>query len=136
MSDQRAALERAVEAANRADLDAYMSVYDPSVVLHGYAPEPIGFEGAKEFYGALLGALSDVRLVIEDVVEDGDKLAARYTLSGTHTSELLGVKPTGQPVVLIGQSFFRFAGDKVVERWQAADMLGLMVQLGAVPAPA
>lgn len=136
MSEQRAAIDRAVAAANRGDLEAYMELYDPSVVLHGYAPDPIGFEEAKGFYGALLGALSDVRLTIEDAVEDGGKIAARYTLTGTHTAELLGVPATGRRIVLNGQSLFRFDGDKVVERWQAADMLGVMVQIGAVPAPA
>jgi predicted ester cyclase len=47
----------------------------------------------------------------------------------------VGVPATGRSIVLTGQSIFRFSGSKVVERWQAADMLGLLVQLGVVPAP-
>ena len=135
MSEQREAIDKAVAAANRGDLDAYMQVYDPSVTLYGYGPKPIGFDGAKEFYGNLLGALSNVRLTIEDALEEGDKVAIRYTLAGDHTGELLGAAPTGKSIVLTGQSIFRFKGDKAVERWQSADMLGLLVQLGVVPAP-
>lgn len=136
MTQQSEAIDKAVAAANRGDLDGYMQLYDAGVVLYGYAPEPIGFEGAKEFYGTLLGALSGVQLTIDDRVQEGEKVAARYTLSGKHSGELLGVPATGKPVVLSGQSFFRFVGPKVVERWQSADMLGVMVQIGAVPAPA
>ena len=124
MSEQREAIDRAIAAANSGDFETYMQVYDPSVVLHGYAPEPIGFEGAKEFYGTLLGALSNVNLTIDDFLEEGDKAAVRYTLQGDQTGELLGVAPTNKHVVLTGQSIFRFKGNKVVERWQAADMLG------------
>lgn len=135
MTEQRDAIDRAVAAANRGDLDGYMELYDASVVLHGYGPEPIDFEGAKEFYGTLLGALSEPHLTIDDALQEGDKVAVRYTLSGTHTGELMGVPATGRSVALTGQSIFRFSGAKVVERRQAADMLGLLVQLGAIPAP-
>jgi predicted ester cyclase len=135
MSEQRDAIDRAVAAANRGDFDGYMALYDASVVLHGYGPEPIGYDGAKEFYGTLLGALTDPHLTIDDALQEGDNVAVRFTLSGTQTGELVGVPATGRSIVLTGQSIFRFSGSKVVERWQAADMLGLLVQLGVVPAP-
>lgn len=57
-------------------------------------------------------------------------------MSGVQTGEFNGVPATGKPYVLEGITIMRFAGDQVVERWSTADFLGLMVQLGALPAPA
>jgi predicted ester cyclase len=63
-------------------------------------------------------------------------LTIRFTMSGRHVGEFMGVPPTGRDVALPGITILRFSGDRVVERFSQADMLGLLVQLGAVPAPA
>jgi predicted ester cyclase len=71
------------------------------------------------------------------VLEDGDKITIRFTLSRRHEGAFLGVPATGTEIVLPGITILRFgAAGKTVERWSNADMLGLLVQLGAVPAPA
>ena len=57
-------------------------------------------------------------------------------MHGTHHGEFMGVPATGTQIALAGITILRFEGDQVVERWSQADMLGLLVQLGAVPAPA
>jgi predicted ester cyclase len=56
-------------------------------------------------------------------------------MSGTHQGDFMGVPATGHEIVLPGITILRFGGDRVIERWSQADMLGLLVQLGAVPAP-
>lgn len=127
---------RAVENINRGDLDAYLQLYDESVVLHGYPPQiPPNFEGATMFYGALLGGLPDAQVIIEDLLAEGDEVAVRFTLRGTHQGELMGVPATGKQLAMAGTAILRFANGKCVERWQNADDLGLMQQLGAIPAP-
>jgi predicted ester cyclase len=136
MSEQQEAVGRAVAAFNAGDIGTYMELYDPSVVLHGYAPEPIDFEGAKAFYSMLMAAIPGGQLAGDDILQDGNKVVVRFTLKGKHGGEFLGVPATGKPVVLSGQTILRFDGTKVVERWQTADLLGAMVQIGAIPAPA
>ena len=135
MTEQQEAIGRAVAAFNEGNIEKYMEVYDPSVTLHGYAPEPIDFEGAKGFYSMLMGAFPGGQLVGNEILQDGDKVVVRFTLTGKHEGEFLGVAPTGKPIELTGITIFHFKGDKIVERWQAADILGVMVQIGAIPPP-
>ncbi len=62
-------------------------------------------------------------------------LGASLTLTGTHVGEFMGVPSTGRKIALPGITILHFDGDTVIERWVSADMLCLLVQLGAVPAP-
>ena len=130
------ALQRAIERVNAGDLDGYMELYADDVELHGYPPGVDSWETLKGFYAAFFGGLSDIRLELLDSVSEGDIVAVRFALHGTHTGDLLGVPATGRPVRIDGQSFFRFAGEKVAVRWQSMDTLGLLAQIGATPAPA
>ncbi len=66
---------------------------------------------------------------------EGDKVTCRYTFSGTHRGPLMGIPPTGKAATIGGISILRFDGDKCVERWTQTDFLGLMQQLGVIPAP-
>lgn len=132
----RAALERARENWNRGDLDSYLEIYDPDVVLHGYPPGlPAGVQGARLFYQGLWSAFPNPHLVFEDVVAEGERVAVRYLLRATHRGDFMGVPPTDKEVTITGITILRFAGGKCVERWNQADMLGLLQQLGAVPTP-
>ena len=70
------------------------------------------------------------------MIADGDKVAVRYRIRGTHSDELMGVPATGNAVDVEGQSFFRFEDGRLAERWQALDVVSLMTQIGALPAPA
>lgn len=69
------------------------------------------------------------------MVAEGDGLAARYTVRATHRDEFMGVPVTGKRVTFEGITILRLEGGKCAKRWQSADMLGLMQQLGAVPVP-
>jgi predicted ester cyclase len=59
----------------------------------------------------------------------------RWTMSGTHQGELMGIAATGKRMTVTGFDLFRIAGGKIVEMWQDADQLGMLQQLGAIPAP-
>jgi len=72
---------------------------------------------------------------IQDLIGEGDKVTWRISVHGTHESEFRGVPATGKEVRFGAQYIFRFRDGKIVERWTNLDRLGVLVQLGAVPAP-
>ncbi len=87
----------------------------------------------KKYISILLTAFPDVQLTIEDQIAQGDKVVTRWTLTGTHKGELMGVPPTGVQVTWTGISIDRFAGGKFVESWVIADDFSLFQQLGVIP---
>lgn len=130
-------LRRAGEHFNDpAGREAYFDLYDEHAVLHGYAGVEPGIESIKQFYAAFWAAFPDSRLLFEDIFEAGDKVACRFVVEATHQGPFLGVPATGRRVTLPGITILRFANGKCVERWSQADFLAVMVQIGAVPAPA
>ncbi len=140
MSSNRDALNRAVERWNAGDLDGYLGLYDGSIRLHGYSPEPMDKAGASEFYKMIFSTLSEKgrpspRLEILDVIEEGDKIACRFAMSGVQTGTFQNVPASGRSYVLPGITILKFRDGTVTERWSNADMLGLLVQIGAIPAP-
>jgi predicted ester cyclase len=115
----------------------YLEVHDSSVTAHGLgSPEPVDFEGVTQFYETLWSAFPDVAATIEDMIAEGDSVSFRVTVRGTHQGEFMGIAPSGNQVAFGVQNIYRFRDGRVVERWSNADMFGLMVQIGAVPAPA
>ena len=115
----------AEEAARSVDFAAHV----PGI------PVPLGSEGWTSFIAAFLAGFPDFRLVVEDMLAEGDRVAVRWTFRGTHAGEFLGVAPTGKPVSMSAIEVNRVADGRVVEHWVALDQLGLLHQLGAVPAP-
>jgi predicted ester cyclase len=94
---------------------------------------PRGLQGQIEKY---LAAFPDGRITVDEQFAAGDRVATRWTGRGTHQGELAGIAPTGKEVTIIGLTFSRFEGEKLIEEWTTWDTLGMLVQLGAVPAPA
>lgn len=134
--ENKAITQRAIERFNGGDLAGYLDLYDKSLVIHGYPPElPPNFEGIKQFYDALMPAFPDARVTGEDMVAEGDEVAYRFTFRGTNRGEFMGIPATGEQVTVSGIAICRFADGKCVERWMSADMLGMMQQLGVIPAP-
>lgn len=130
------ALSAAQSSWNAGDLDAYLALYDEGISLHGYSPAPMDKTQVRAFYEAIFRAFDRPRLDFHETLWDGDACTVRFTMSGRHVGEFMGVPPTGTDIVLPGITILHFEGDRVVERFSQADMLGLLVQLGAVPAPA
>ena len=76
-----------------------------------------------------------MRLVVEDIVASGDRVAVRWTFHGTHQGEFLGIPPTGKPVTMAAIEINRVRDGKVAEHWVQLDQLGMLRQLGAIPSP-
>ena len=115
--------------------DAYVAQdYLDHGALPGQGP---GLEGAKRQRWALyFAAIPDLHATIDDMVAEGDKVSVRFTVTGTQEGELMGVAPTGKRFDVAAMCIYRIAEGKVAEQWEQIDMLGLMRQLGAIPAPA
>jgi steroid delta-isomerase-like uncharacterized protein len=135
-SENVTVIENAVQQMNSGNLEGYLEMYADDLTLHGYPPEVQGKEGVSAFYASFAKAIPDINLTLEDTMGDGDRVAVRYRIRGTHQGELMGVPASGNEVDVDGQSFFRFVDGKVAERWQSLDVMTLMQQIGALPAPA
>ena len=136
VEQNKAILRSGAKAFNNADdRSGWIDIHDPSVVAYGLGPQPLDLEGVKQFYSGLWDAFPDLRITIEDMVGEEDRVAWRLTVNGTHESEFRGVPATGTEVTFAAQYIFRFRNGKIVERWTNLDRLGVMIQLGAVPAP-
>jgi hypothetical protein len=133
--------ERARQVWNAGDLPGYVQVYAEDLRFHGLEPDPMDKPSLIGFYRLFWAALGapgrpNPQLDFYEHLVDGDLYSCRFAVSGEHRGDFMGVPATGRPYVLEGITIMRFRGDQVVERWTTADFLGLMVQLGAVPAPA
>jgi steroid delta-isomerase-like uncharacterized protein/deazaflavin-dependent oxidoreductase (nitroreductase family) len=107
----------------------------PTYVLHlPGSPTISGIEQAKQLMVAYTSAFPDLQLSTEDMVAEGDMVAIRNTWRGTHQGTFQGLPPTGKQVMFTGSDFFRFVDGKIAEQWADLDALGLMQQLGGIPA--
>jgi steroid delta-isomerase-like uncharacterized protein len=98
--------------------------------------ETKGPEGFKPFLRNLRGAMPDLKVRIEDMIAEDDKVVVRIVAEGTHQGAHLGVPPTGKAVRIQGIVVLRMQDGKIAEGWNSWDQLGLMRQIGALQAPA
>jgi predicted ester cyclase len=138
VDDHKRQVRRLIEdAMNRGKLDLLDELMAPDMVEHeALGPGiPPTREGVKLFFAGLQQAFPDMQGTIEDEIAEGDKLVARVTMRGTHTGSFMGIAPTGKRVEMEVIDICRFADGRLVEHWGLSDALGLLQQLGAVPAP-
>lgn len=137
MSEQNKMIARRVfeEVQSRGDLVLVDELYAGDFVGHSPIGEANGPEGAKQIVSMLRKAFPDLKVTVEDQVAEGDRVAARWTASGTHKGEFQGIPPTGRQMAITGITIFRIADGKILEAWGNPDTLGMMQQLAVVPAP-
>ena len=117
----------------RADVIDQMS--HPQTKGYGQAEHgrQIDMDEFKKLWSALRSAFPDIHVTIHDTIEQGEKVAARWTATMTHNGEFLGFAPTGRTATITGISLQRWENGKIMEGWDNWDQLGLLVQLGVVP---
>jgi steroid delta-isomerase-like uncharacterized protein len=96
----------------------------------GPVPDPERVEGGA---AAMSEAFSDLRMAEVDSVNEGDKVAFRWLLSGTHKGEFMDVAATGRRVEVMGMDIVRVADGEIVEHWGEFDAMGLLRQIGVIP---
>jgi steroid delta-isomerase-like uncharacterized protein len=107
------------EAVARQCERAVSDLVTPNAVFHGPLGHFTGPDAIKRFSRKLRSAYPDYRIAVEDVIADGDRVAARWTLRGTQRGELFGIPPTGQPTTVQGVGWLRLADGKIAETWLA-----------------
>jgi predicted ester cyclase len=116
------------------DLEGYLALYSNSVIHHGYSSRiRPGVAGLRDHYTYLLKGFPDLRVNIEDIIAQGEKVAHRFTFSGTHRGEFLDIAPTGNQISASGMQINLFSGGKCVEVWSVHDSYRFLTQIGAVP---
>jgi steroid delta-isomerase-like uncharacterized protein len=138
-SEQNTRIVRRAFEAMTAGPEAWIAEHDElfseELVGHFAGMPPIDSKTHLQFGLATFEAFDDLERPIEDLVALGDKVVARWASMGTHTGTWQGIPATGRYVSTSGITIFRLESGKIVEEWSETDMVGLLQQVGAFPAP-
>ena len=133
--ENKAIVRRLFEEVMKGDLSVADELIVEDYAQHSVFGIPNGREGFKQFFMAFAAAVPDARFILEDMISEGDRVVTRVTVTGTQTGALQGIPPTGRTFSMTGIDIFRLLDGKIVEHWDAADQLGMLRQLGAIPMP-
>jgi len=124
------------ELLNKGNFAVADMIIGPEHIHHDPASPGVGKgpDGQKQVIGLYRNAFPDLQFKIDDIIEGDSSLTTRYTATGTHKGELWGIAPTNKTVKVEGVVINRISRGRIVETWVMWDALGLMQQLGAVPA--
>ena len=134
LEENKAVARRAMEAIDQRNMDGVIAQCALNTTWHGFSPEPLNNDGYRQAIAVFLNAFPDSRFTVEAVIAEGDKVAVQHSLHGTHNGDFQNIPPTGKSVVVPAVVIFRMEKGKIVEAWLNAELLGLLMQLGAVPA--
>ncbi len=124
------------EVFNQGNLDVVDNYVADTIVDHSLPPGmPPGAASTRQLIAMYRNAFPDLQITVEDQISEGDQVVNRIQVVGTHQGEFMGIAPTGRQFTITGIDWLRIADGKFVEHWAQADMLGLLQQLGAIPAP-
>lgn len=125
------------EIFNQRNLAAADELLSPEYVLsHTAIPRPVrGPAAFKKMMARGLATMPDVQMTVEQLVAEGDCVAAWFTAVGTHGGEAMGIAPTGRSVTVPGSAIFRVVDGMIVEERRIEDTFGLLQQLGATVTP-
>jgi steroid delta-isomerase-like uncharacterized protein len=117
---------------NRADTGAACALLAPDFRFRAsLGPERVGPEGFIDYMLSVHAALGDYTCIIDDLVAQGDRAAARMTFRGTHRGTFFGVPATGRTLTWSGAAFFQTDGTRILSAWVLGDVDAVRRQLGA-----
>lgn len=119
------------------DQGTIAEIVSPDEVHHwGIGGDTTGIDAFNERWALFFEAFPDLEFTVDQVIVDDNLAATRWTATGTHRGEWLGIAPTDREVSWQGINIFRIECGQIVESWGEADHLGLLSQLGAIDIPA
>jgi len=121
------------EAFNQGKVDVIDDLTDPTFVDNDAANSTRDVAGLKNFVLAFRGAFPDGRFRVEDTLTDGEKVVCRFSVTGTHRGDFMGIPSTGNALKISGIDIIQFAHGKAIEHWGEFDGLGMLRQLGVMP---
>ncbi len=136
-TENKAISRRFFELFSQGDLETIgRELLSPELVAHFPGmPGPLNLEDYRQVGLTFRTAFPDLQDTVEDQLADGDKVVTRITSRGTHQAELMGIPATGKTYTASAIVIDRLAAGQIVERWMQYDQLGMLRQLGVIPAP-
>jgi predicted ester cyclase len=129
----KALIHRSYELSTQKDVASLFELYDPGYIEHMRDGDQT-LEQLKLGVPVFFAAFPDARFTIDDMVAEGDKVAYRVTITGTHTGRpYMGIAPSGKKIEMRNTSIKRIANGKLAESWGTLDTLSMMRQLGIIP---
>ncbi|MEK1895851.1 MAG: ester cyclase [Rhizobium sp.] len=134
MERNKRSMRRFVEFINTASEQLGAELIASEAIFHVPGrQEPLrGPGGYLEIIGMMRGGFPDIQWTLEEIIAEDDKVAARFTMRGTHQGLFFGVEPTGKSILVQAMNFYRLADGKFVEERGQPDLLSLLQQIGAV----
>jgi steroid delta-isomerase-like uncharacterized protein len=137
-TSNKATFRRFQDAMNTGDVDivgrTIDEIVDPGATVRTPLPiETTGPQALKEIFAMLHRAFPDLRVTVEDLIEEGDKVVGRNTVTGTNLGPHMGRPPTGKPVTYNEIFIFRFVDGRIAETWGVVDVASQLKQLGLMP---
>jgi len=135
--ESQAFTDRVLEMWNKANIAIVDEVYAPEIVRHdcGVPIDIVGLENAKNHLGNFFNAFPDLNITVDETIVAGNKMAQRWTMTGTNTGHMGDMPPTGKNVRFSGISIVHMVNGKAVEIWDFYNVLDMMQQLGFTLAP-
>ncbi|MEJ1097126.1 MULTISPECIES: ester cyclase [unclassified Pseudoxanthomonas] len=129
-------MSRFLEFINTASEALADELISPDAVFHvpGRADPVKGPEGYLEIIAMMRSGFPDIQWSLEETIAEGDKVAARFIMRGTHKGPFFGVPATGKSIQVQAMNIYRLSDGKFVEERGQPDLLGLLQQIGAIPA--
>jgi steroid delta-isomerase-like uncharacterized protein len=136
-AENKVVMRRFVEFINTGSEKLAEELISPDAIFHVPGrPEPLrGPAGYLAVIGMMRGGFPDIQWTLEEMIAEDDKVAARFTMRGTHQGSFFGVPPTGKTIAVQAMNFYRLSGGQFIEERGQPDLLGLLQQIGAVPSP-
>jgi steroid delta-isomerase-like uncharacterized protein len=133
MSDNVEFMKRFVEFINSASEKLAHELVSPDAIFHApVRPEPVvGPAGYLMIIGMMRSGFPDVQWTLEEQISEGDKVAARFTMRGTHQGQFMGVAPTGKQVTIQALNIYHLTNGQIIKEYAQPDVLGLLAQIGA-----
>lgn len=131
----KAVIRRFIEEVwGKGDTTLLSDLADVNVADHNPMPnQASGIDGQRQAVNLFHSAFKDIRMKVEDLIAEGDKVVDHWTVSASNYGDFLGIPATGRSVTFTGTDIYRLVDGKIVELWHVEDILGLLQQLGAVP---
>ena len=128
-------MKKFTDFINTASADLANELIDPDATFYVPGqPEPLkGPAGYLEIIAMMRGGFPDIQWTLEELICEGNNVAARFTMRGTHDGGFFGVPATGNKIAVQALNIYRLTGGRIVEEYGQPDMMGLMRQIGALP---
>lgn len=136
IEENKAIMRRLIEELwNQQKIDLADELFSEDSTAPDIPQLPPGPMGTKIVAGMFLKAFPDLHMEINDIIAEGDRVAARFTETATHKGDFMGIPATGKSVKFTEMAIIEIKNGKIVKSWYNTDMFTIMQQIGAIPSP-